>query len=117
MRAEAIKCIFFGKPERNGPLMRPSYRKFEVVLQNLANPSDIILLEKSTDDKLVKNLSPLYGYRRLITVSTLTRQLLILQETVIIQRNLKRVNFLALAAKYPPIMQSAQWRELRERVQ
>jgi hypothetical protein len=45
MRGEAIKCIFLGKPEGKGTLMRPRYRRFETVLQNLATPSDIILLE------------------------------------------------------------------------
>ena len=66
MRVEAIKRIFFfGKPEGKGPLMRPRCRRFEVVLKNLTTPSDIILLQKSRDDQLVKKLSPLYGYRRL----------------------------------------------------
>jgi hypothetical protein len=70
-----------GGREGKGPMRRPSYTRSEVVLQNLATPWDIILLERSTDDQLVKKLPPLYGCRRLITVSTLTRQLLILQET------------------------------------
>jgi hypothetical protein len=64
--------------------MRPRYRRFEVVLKNVATPSDIILLEKSIDDQLVKKLSRLYGYRKFITVSTLARQLPILQETAIL---------------------------------
>ena len=61
MRGEATKCIFFWGgvgTEGKGPLMRPTYRRFEVALQNLATPSDIILLEKSTDDQLVKKLPP-----------------------------------------------------------
>jgi hypothetical protein len=64
MRGEAIKCTFLagGGAEGKGPLMRPMYRRFEVVLQNLATPSHIILLGKSTNDQLVKKLSPLYGY-------------------------------------------------------
>jgi len=79
----SYKVHWGGGSEGKGPLMIPRYKRFEVVLQNLATPSDIILLEKSTDDQLVKKLSPLYGYRRLITVSSLNRQLFILQETVI----------------------------------
>ena len=49
MRGEAMKCIFFGKPEGKGLLMIPRYRRFEVVLKNLATPLDTVLLDKLKD--------------------------------------------------------------------
>jgi hypothetical protein len=117
MRGEAMKCIFFGKPEGKGLLMIPRYRRFEVVLKNLATPLDTVLLDKLKDDQLVKKIAPLvrilkahYSIHTNPPTAHTSRDCNNLME-------LKCVKFLALATGYQPLTESAQWSELRRRVQ
>jgi len=113
MRGETKKCIWGGEPEGKGPLMRPRYRRSEVVLQNLSTPWDIILLEKSTDDQLVPLVRiPKAHYSNHTNPPTAHTS----RDSNIIME-LQCLKLLALAKDYQPLMESAQWSELSGRVQ